>query len=1130
MKWLLRLVVVLAVAFLGAASWLLGTQSGLRWALGFAPRELVVEGARGALAREMAAERVAWDGIVEARQVSFQINLLALLTDTVSINFLRVETLALKRPEGSREQDSSFVLPLRIKVSDAQVKSVVFEGYEANDVVLDYSGSALGHDIAGGFRAAGARAKAKVALDARGRPTTLEADVEALNLAVIDPDLPETALRARLQARGDEKAASGSLWVENPQAGPLDQDRLPIARAQAAFSTDFASVSFQDLKARLHGSGMLEGKGSLGRDGARLDVRVRELDLRSLRSNLARTRLAGPLALSIEPKRQRVQGTLAQDDMSLSADAERSGDTVEVRALRARAAGGEATGRGRLNLGKAPTFEADLKLARFDPSRFGDYPKGNLNGSVKGKGALGGAARGSFQWDIVGSMLSQPFASSGRARLAGERIADGEAWATLGANRATAKGAFGGPGDQAAWTLSVPDLKALNPNLGGRVQASGTAGGSFARPSVTLSAQATALAIPGLAFDSASAQAAGTLDAHQATLEARNANLDLAAKLKGGWQQGAWRGEILSFENSGPRPLALQAPAPLEVADGRAALGRFNATLAGGRVTLESLRWEDGRLSSAGAFAALPAQSILNLLEEKRLAGDLALDGDWSLLSSPKLNGRIAVRRAGGDLALSGPPQVSLGISRATLDARFTDGRIAAALDLATRAGTVRAEGEAAGLSADSAAAYTAQVELKELRLLTESLWTQVRLAGRVSATLKGAGTLGQPLLTGTLHGDALGFEAPAYGVALAGGKLRAELEGDRLRIVEAAIAGGDGRFTLRGTLPLRLAEGGTALEWQAERFGVLNRPDMRLVVSGRGNARFDGRKIGLDGELRADSGRFELTGRTLPTLDDDVVVAGQTRAARGKRGPLPIDLDLRLDLGERLTLRGFGYDGGVAGQVRVLTDSAGTLLAQGRLRAVRARFRAYGQELEVDPGILIFDGPLERPALDITAWRRPQQVEAGVHVTGSVDFPRVELVSNPPLPDAEKLSWLVLGRAPTTASGADLAILQAASGALLRSDQVPVQRRIASRLGLDELTVRSSSDLGARGATDTTTNVFALGKRLSDKLYVSFEQALGATAEYLVKLDYSLTQRVSVRGQTGSSSGIGLFYRYAWD
>ncbi|HEV7477822.1 MAG TPA: translocation/assembly module TamB domain-containing protein, partial [Burkholderiales bacterium] len=504
----------------------------------------------------------------------------------------------------------------------------------------------------------------------------------------------------------------------------------------------------------------------------------------------------------------------------------------------------------------------------------------------------------------------------------------------------------------------------------------------------------------------------------------------------------------------------------------------------------------------------------------------------WSILATPKLNGRLAVRRAAGDLALAGPPEVPLELSRATLDARFTDDRVAAAIEVATRLGSARIEGEAAGFTPQSAASYTAEIDLKELRLLTEPLFTQVRISGRVGATLKGAGTLGKPLLTGTLRGDALGVEMPPYGVALTGGRLRAELEGDRLRIVEAAIAGGEGRFSLRGSMPLRLAEGGTALDWQAEKFRVLNRPDTRLVVSGKGSATFDGKKLGLAGELRADSGHFEVRGSGLPVLDDDVVVAGRGPSAREKRAPLPIDLDLRLDLGERLTLRAFGFDGGVAGQLRVVTDTSGQLLAQGRLRAVRARFAAYGQQLEVDPGMLIFAGPLDRPALDITAWRRHQAVEAGVHITGSVELPRVELVSNPPVNDADKLTWLVLGRAPSTASGADLAILQAASGALvgMSGDQVPVQRRIASRLGLDEITVRSSTELATRNSTDPTTNVFALGKRLSDKLYVSFEQAIGTTAEYLVKLDYSLTQRVSVRGQTGTTSGVGLFYRYAWD
>src|SRR4029077_12091825 len=55
------------------------------------------------------------------------------------------------------------------------------------------------------------------------------------NLAVLDPDYPQTALRVLVDGRGDEKSATGNVAVENPDAGPLDEERPPLARAQARF-------------------------------------------------------------------------------------------------------------------------------------------------------------------------------------------------------------------------------------------------------------------------------------------------------------------------------------------------------------------------------------------------------------------------------------------------------------------------------------------------------------------------------------------------------------------------------------------------------------------------------------------------------------------------------------------------------------------------------------------------------------------------------------------------------------------------------------------------------------------------------------------------------------------------------
>ena len=1117
MRWLKGLVrgaVALALVAAAAALWLLGTESGLRWVLRFAPPELEIEGARGALARTMSFERVAYQGS-EARKVVLEVNLLALAADTISVEFVRAESIKLQRP-GESAGKTSTTLPFRIRVADAEVKSLVFEGYEVHDLRGDYSGGASGHEAQASFSAAGARARIKASL---GKEISVNADLQGLNLAVVDPELPHTALQLKVEGTGSASAFSGKLALVNPDSGPIDRGRLPFARAEAAFSTDFRTVSFERMSATLHPAGSVEGKGSASLERQAFEIRVAGLDLRGIYSSLRATRLAGALELELAGARQRVKGTLAQDDLSLAADAERSGDEVRVHALRARAGESEATGTGRIRLGTAVRFAADLRLARFDPARFGDYPAGSINGRFRIDGDLAGA--GSAAWEITRStLLGQSFTSGGTARLAGERVTQADAWLNLGANRATAKGSFGSQGDRAAWTLHVPDLATLDARFGGEIRAHGTASGSWKQPRVAVDAQASGLRLTeALMFERATVKGSGTLEKHEAALAAAGNGFDLKAGLRGGWRDATWRGEIVSLANTGAYPLELKTPATLEAGTRGVALGRFEAELAGGRATVESLRWQDGRLTSSGSLAALPAQWVLAALRIDQLAGDLLLDGDWTLASTPKLNGRLALRRASGDLAFGGTP---LELSRIVLQALFTEDAVAATGEIATRLAKARIEGKAGGLAPQSALALTAEIEVAELRQLTEALWTQARIAGRVAATLRGAGTLAKPELSGTLRADALELDMPPWGVALRDGRVRAELEANRLRVTEARIAGGDGSFTASGTVPLTLADGAATLAWEASNFRLLGRPDMRLVVSGKGTTSFDGRKLGLIGELRADSGHFELAGEALQQPDESVEVEGVERAAAGKRGPLPIDLDLKLDLGTRLTLRGYGYNGGVGGQLHVTTSAAGELLARGRVQAVKATFRAYGQELEVDPGTVIFDGPLDAPGLDISAWRRHQQVEAGIKLTGTLQTPRVELISNPPASEGDKLSWLVLGRAPTQAGGADLAVLQAAGGALFdRGGGASQQRSFAARVGLDELGLRSSSELEG--------NVVALGKRY-DKLYVSFERAISTTTEYLVKLDYSLTQRVSLRGQTGTTSGVGVFYRYSWD
>jgi translocation and assembly module TamB len=59
---------------------------------------------------------------------------------------------------------------------------------------------------------------------------------------------------------------------------------------------------------------------------------------------------------------------------------------------------------------------------------------------------------------------------------------------------------------------------------------------------------------------------------------------------------------------------------------------------------------------------------------------------------------------------------------------------------------------------------------------------------------------------------------------------------------------------------------------------------------------------------------------------------------------------------------------------------------------------------------------------------------------------------------------------------------------------------------------------------------VVALGKRISDRIYLTYEQGIGTVVQSLVKIDLSLTNRISLRAQTGTTSGLGAYYRYSWD
>ena len=233
------------------------------------------------------------------------------------------------------------------------------------------------------------------------------------------------------------------------------------------------------------------------------------------------------------------------------------------------------------------------------------------------------------------------------------------------------------------------------------------------------------------------------------------------------------------------------------------------------------------------------------------------------------------------------------------------------------------------------------------------------------------------------------------------------------------------------------------------------------------------------------------------------------------------VDVDLRVDLGEQLRVRGRGLDTGLRGELRV-TAPGGRMTVNGTVNTVGGTYAAYGQKLEIDRGLLAFNGPAENPRLDIEATRPNLDVRVGVAVTGTAVNPRVRLFSEPEMSDLDKLSWLVLGRASDGLGRTDTALLQRAALALLSGDSKGPTDALTQAIGLDDVSLRQNDG-------EVRETVISLGKQLSRRWYVGYERSLNATAGTW-QLIYRIAQRFTLRAQSGEDSSLDVIWTWRWN
>ncbi|MDP2694432.1 MAG: translocation/assembly module TamB domain-containing protein [Gallionella sp.] len=1022
-------------------------------------------------------------------------------------------------------------------------------------IAIGFDGQGEGFSVVGkaGLQPFAAHRLAALQMSARGLDPRVFAAAAPHALLALEIDLAPQA----------DGALAGSLRADNAAPAPLDRGGLPFSRTEASLLLHWDAsprrLRLDDLTLKAGARGTVSGRVDLvWPDNApwpqgEADLKVAQLDPSALHSALRPARLAGRILMSGDAGAQQATLALADGTRRLDAEIARRGDTLMLSRLLLAQGEASLSGAGELRLDAPRAFRFAGQLRHFDPSAFVDAPWANpnaadMNAEFEASGRLAPQLEGRLRFALGKSRLAgQPLTGDGNLSFAGlDRpddliIANGKAYLRgtldirLGGSRLDMKGGWGGPGEKLALSLKAPDLarhRALVPGL---------------PPDLT---GALDLSVEGTPMQHR-LRASASLPVGRAIHLTATGDLTASGALHApspNWRDLAWRGTVESLSLSGDFPLALTSPAQLTASRERIVLGAAGLAFAGGRILPAEIAWQPGRWTSRGRFTGIalrPGDEAHAGLEPLRIGGA------WSLAGATHIEGWLRAERESGDWVLPGilPPAMrAAGLETLHLKAQGAGGRARLDFEAAGRrigrwqaGATLPLEGGAAGFAIPQGPlAGWLKAAVTDLAWVAPAIDGNLTSAGSLDIDATLSGTLAAPILRGHLRGGGLAIGLIDQDIQLRDGELAIRFDQERALVERLTFAAPHhppdraartagfasraepGRLNIGGELDLRRR--GASLTATLTRLPLSQRPERWVVASGTARLDYGGERLPgrlrIGAELAADAGFIAEAASGRPELAEDIVVLGQLPVER--RGPR-VEGDIAFDLGEHFHLRAAGLAARLAGRLRVRGGGDGPLAATGSIAARDATFDAYGQRLTVERGIVNFQGPLDDPGLNVLALRKGLAVEAGVSVTGTAQRPVVRLVSTPPVPDAEKLSWIVLGR-PTDASGTDASLLLAAAGAILGGQDEGLTAQLAQAFGIDEISLRQ-----APTGDPLTGQILTLGKRLSARTQIGYEQGLTA-ATGAVKLTHALTPRISVVTRSGEDNAIDVFYHFAFD
>lgn len=997
-------------------------------------------------------------------------------------------------------------------------------------------------------------------------------EVPETNLRQVSSQWPALSLGLKLKGAGglDQFKVLGSYQIEGPQWGKLKGQLSGEQIAMGHWVLHQFNLEQVQGPGRLalHGEAALaEGQPELSFQGQWQDLAWPLTGKADFSSEKGRVSLSG----SPENYRLKVKTALAGQAIPASEwHLAGTGDTgqFQLEALRGHLLDGTLTAAGSILWKPALAWKLQLEGQSLNPAKQWPQWPGDLTFSAVTNGTLEDG-RQIIQvaiQSLSGSLRGYPVAARGQAQLKDAVWRIAELKFHVGDSRLSMEGSVGKQ-LTLGWRLVSPDLSQVLPAARGKLMAEGYLRGPLTLPAVTLHLQgeglayqdfqvasvaadidldlrgkrssrllikATDLALAAQVIHSLTIQGSGTPRQHELSLSVEAPERSLSLAVGGSWKEPVWQGEIRKAQLTDPLAGHWKMPRPTSLA-----LSPSNIDLApwcwqqqAARLCLEG-SWQQGGMWHTGfdirnfslAMLAplLPEQTALKGM----LEGKARIQGDAHQLARASLQ----LHASAGRLSLVTPEGQKLNFpyqgvqTKLYLGEEGGEGSFQLLLpesDVALVSVSLRLPPAPLDLTALEQLPLDGQVAIAfdDFSLLAPLLPELRTLQGQLRADLELGGRIAAPRILGEVAFQKGSVQIPTLGLKLTEIWLRADAgKADRVAF-KGGVRSGQGQLAFNGKARLDPAADWTAsLTIAGERFRAMGTAGVKVLISPQLHITAAKEGVHVKGEVvipKATLTLQDIERRGGVPVSKDVVIISRKKEAEAKA--MPVHARVRITLGDKVMVQGFGFKGRIAGSLLVMENPGKVTTGSGELRIAEGQYEAYGVELDIREGRVVFAGPIDSPQLYLEAVREiDDDVVVGVRAQGSASAPVLTLFSEPAMNESNILAYLILGRPLSATSGDDGELLAKAATSLGLAGGNLLAKRIGKIFGLEEIKIEAEG-------SEAESAALTMGKYISPRLYVGY--GIGLFERFnAFRMRYTLSEHWSLQAETGLESGADLFY-----